>query len=364
MKWHSIQALRFVAALGVVLFHLRELCGIGQTPAAFSAISLMGFTGVDIFFVISGFILWTTTRRPCNAAQVLRYLLRRLARIFTGYWPFFFLAVLLFWYFEPERLQRTDFFRAFWLIPAPLDRLLIPVSWTLSFELYFYFFFSLLLFFSERIALRILWMGFALILLANFYFVFVVDLYSPAGWGVAPRLFTFFLSPFCLEFLAGALLAHYSAFGRLRDYGWPALLCIPLLYGLGYWYQTEGNLQGPGMIGAYHYPERILLFGTAGVALVYLAQQLERERHLPIPAWLTALGDASYSLYLSHTLILYLFVRIVPWGDFQDTSTRFFLFSGLLGCILGYALVHYRWIERPLYEWAKSWLSKKKPEGV
>ena len=56
-------------------------------------------------------------------------------------------------------------------------------------------------------------------------------------------------------------------------------------------------------------------------------------------------------------------MRTVPLGDFQDTSARFFLFSGLLGGILCYALAHYRWIERPLYEQAKGWISKKKPEG-
>ena len=93
----NIQFLRFVAAMLVVFFHCAaHLQASRQAPGLlFGFGQSAGFAGVDIFFVISGFIMaWTTA--DDRAADAVAFAKRRVARIYSGYWPFFLLALGLF----------------------------------------------------------------------------------------------------------------------------------------------------------------------------------------------------------------------------------------------------------------------------
>ncbi len=94
----NIQFLRFVAALLVVFYHTSNhvrMTGVDQ-GVFFEIAEAVGFAGVDIFFVISGFIMFHTTKKTTGALSMVEFLKRRMARIFSGYWPFFFLAMGIF----------------------------------------------------------------------------------------------------------------------------------------------------------------------------------------------------------------------------------------------------------------------------
>ena len=79
----------------VVLLHaVKPYQTMGGTFEWVVCFRRFGFAGVDIFFVLSGFILWTTNLGTKKPGQIFRYLYRRLARIFLGYWPFFGFAVV------------------------------------------------------------------------------------------------------------------------------------------------------------------------------------------------------------------------------------------------------------------------------
>ncbi|MBY0513870.1 MAG: acyltransferase family protein, partial [Gemmataceae bacterium] len=87
-KLAHVQALRGVACLLVVLVHLWKLeARFGYETPGFAAIKWFGFAGVDLFFVISGFIITTTNRKHLGRpAAVPGYLGRRLWRVYPVYW--------------------------------------------------------------------------------------------------------------------------------------------------------------------------------------------------------------------------------------------------------------------------------------
>ena len=88
--------------------------------------------------LISGFIMFHTTRESSGGAEAWKFVRRRLARIFSGYWPFFILAAAVFAWARPEHFAAANLVKSFLLWPAPLDQVLLDVSWTLSYEMYFY----------------------------------------------------------------------------------------------------------------------------------------------------------------------------------------------------------------------------------
>ena len=94
----NIQFLRMVAAMLVVFYHTSaHVRSVGAEQGAFFAVNdAIGFAGVDIFFVISGFIMAHTSFSAAGWADGWSFLRRRLARIYSGYWPFFLLALALF----------------------------------------------------------------------------------------------------------------------------------------------------------------------------------------------------------------------------------------------------------------------------
>lgn len=88
----NIQTLRFLAAMWV-FFHHMQTTGFGFKNSELLSLFIgMGFVGVDLFFVISGFIMSITTRNTePGFSAASQFLLRRFSRIYAGWWPFFFL---------------------------------------------------------------------------------------------------------------------------------------------------------------------------------------------------------------------------------------------------------------------------------
>ena len=107
----NIQFLRFVAAMLVVLYH--TAAQVPDSPSAahglFALGQAIGFAGVDIFFVISGFIMAFTTFDQGGRRASAGFARRRLTRIFSGHWPFFVLTLIIFQWTRPELCCRIRF---------------------------------------------------------------------------------------------------------------------------------------------------------------------------------------------------------------------------------------------------------------
>ena len=338
----NIQFLRFVAALVVVLFHASHHISETGRAHCLMPVQSFGFAGVDIFFVISGFIMWHTNRDTRGSREAWRFLHRRLARIYTGYWPFFVLMLASSWIYAPARLEELSLPRSFLLLPQAGARL-IPVSWTLTFELYFYLAFFLLLFFRRR--LSILAGAFLGVFLVNVYASLAVDSTRPP-----PFAFRFLLSAWALQFMLGCFVAIVCE--RWRRHGGLSILLGVAVFGSAAILNAttfEGELDR-----WFHNHWRVPLFGIGAALLVYGLVALERSRVALLPRFSVRAGGASYCIYLCHSIFLALstWTGLTAWLARAQLLNSFaaLLFAAL---VVLFSVVYYDRVERPLYRWAR-----------
>jgi peptidoglycan/LPS O-acetylase OafA/YrhL len=355
---YNIQFLRFVAAMLVVLYH-----SASRMPANDSVFQTLfdmgesaGFAGVDIFFVISGFIMVHTTSSHTGGINSLDFARRRLARIFSGYWPFFVLTVVIFGYFRPEHFVESNLLKSFFLWPQSLNHVLLEITWTLSFELYFYLLFSLLiLFFNPFDRYRIVLAASLLLLLFNLYRHFIAHSFSPENIYYLSFWSQFLTSPFLLEFFGGALVAWWIAKKPSGPAsGW--FLTGSLLFLAGGW--INESLYSGLIEQGFHTLPRVCIYGLPACMILAGLVRME-ENGLQASARFSSLtGGASYAIYLSHILILTLvwntgFNQLVAvWPANMMIAAYVFLML----FILGFSVLHYTFLEKPLHQLFKRWL--------
>lgn len=316
----SIQILRGIAATMVVFVHLDvQLArhGFGALGSDWAA------SGVDIFFVISGFIMWVTTARRAGITGT-QFMLNRLIRIVPLYW-LISLFVLVMALVAPQLLHTTVFdpahtLASFLFFPArhPVTEafwpLLVP-GWTLNYEMLFYVLFAASIALSGGSAFR------RLILIAGAIISVLIlsDL-------LKSRLdvLNFYASSIMLEFVAGTLLGVLYLSGRMR----PSALWLVAI--------------AAGFLVLWKGPAGMPYSGVAATAIVAGALFSPPVR---IP-FLQRVGDASYSLYLTHVITLAAVAAM--WS--RQTLLHGPLVFGFL-CVaaaLLVAMISYRLIEQPV----------------
>lgn len=332
--FNNIQMLRAVAAAMVFFYHAgAHYQALGGGLHFFSQFASIGFSGVDIFFVISGFVVaHTTLGQTRTLSNAWIFAQRRLLRIYLGYWPFFGLTLALTYLYEPTALAKMKLLSSFFLTTIEAQRTVLYVSWSLTFELLFYAMVTAAFALSVQVVkplVHVCAIGVFLILLLTFS---------------APDSSALMFISFLLEFLAGMLV--YIHRERLKSRLWigPLALAVLVAFAIGaQFHATNGSV-------------RIFTFGMGALTLVMLALVLEQSGTLIANKFWVALGDASYTLYLVHPCVLSVFYF---WGirDFLAgqsvflRETGFFLYVGL-GLCISQAL--YILMERPLYRWASS----------
>lgn len=347
----NIQFLRLLAASLVVLYHAAErMPGDGSFAAPLFAFgTATGFAGVDVFFVISGFIMAHTTLAARGATAASAFARRRVARIYSGYWPFFFLALAVFAWARPEKFAAAHLGASFWLWPQPLNTNLLELSWTLSFELYFYALFTMLVWFCPT-GRRFAVCATALAGLAAFNLVrhLVFDGFGPQHLYHLPFFDQFLSSPFIVEFLAGALLAWHLQ-ERPSGPAWAWLSAGLALFAGAGWINVaifEGRIEQ----GFFVVP-RVAWFGGASVLIVAGLVRLE-QRGLNAPRRISLLGGgASYAIYLSHVPLLVTAqgLGLRAWAGHQSDAVAAAIYLALIAAIILLSMAFYRVIERPLH---------------
>lgn len=350
----NVQFLRAFAAFAVVLFHTSDhffAIGGSSSGNVFSFFKLFGYAGVDVFFVISGYIIWVSTRKIDGLKGVLGYAYNRATRIYLGYWPYFIILVLLGYFFAPKLIENIDFIGSFFLTQSNLNILLLKVSWTLKYELYFYLCFAILLFFPKKYLIVILTSIFTLIIGVQLWGVLEKDIYKPDNFVYASRIYTFYMSPYCLEFLLGCFAGYFFEKNRIKSLV-PVLLIGLSFFIMGLYYQE--NLTSGKLYWGYFMNERVIFFGIASVSMLLGLVELEKRNIVLFPKISLLLGGASYSLYLSHTIILYCLYHfgirdlIKSMGSYQVVLMLLVVFI-----IVGYSILHYILIEKPLMSQSK-----------
>jgi exopolysaccharide production protein ExoZ len=350
----NIQGLRFVAALWVAIYHLNQLFGLGLEQPWVQAFARSGYAGVDIFFVISGYIMALTTD---GARSGLRnaghFLSQRFARIYCGWWPFF-LIYLGFAIAAGGPDPQVRLLQSFFLWPTLLPHHLVPIAWTLSFELFFYACTAAVLLWSRRRAWQVMLAWAAVVLVLNASWI-VQGRYHPDRVADVDIGLWFFFYPLTLEFIAGFLLHELLA--RRSSLRWGPWLAAAALFAIAIaLYQQLGVFYPSGLAGLYHAPERALLWGGLSVCLVAVAVRLEAAGKTPL-AWAKPLGDASYSIYLGHILLIQLFLRAHASLGFGSWPKPL-LALVVLAAIVAMFRLYYLAIERPLYKAASRLINR------
>lgn len=304
MKRHidDIQILRAVAAIAVLFFHLeREISG--SRPGAFGTtfvdVAWLGQVGVDIFFVISGFIMYFVHYQDfAKLGMSGQFFLRRLIRIVPSYWLLTTITVAGL-VFLPELFNsRTPDWAwitaSYLFVPwqAPAGDISPPVGpgWTLNYEMYFYVIFALLLLVPRRIALPVM----------------TVFMTASAVLGVILQpqvpMLGLMTSALLIEFLCGIWLAWAFVTGiTLRG---PVLVLLTLaavaVFATGPMVYVDGDLATWWRLPFFGLPAATI------VATVLLRAGLQDEVRQPglLRRALMRLGDSSYALYLTHVFTL------------------------------------------------------------
>lgn len=339
MEIFSIQYLRAVAAMMVVVVHLypqlQRMGYQGYWPEWLGA-------GVDIFFVLSGFLMWLTTCE--KKVGVLTFYRRRAVRIVPLYWVLMSVAVAIM-LVAPQLLQTTRF-NLFHVIasylfimvpnPAGLVEPVLTVGWTLNYEMFYYAVFGLTL------VLPVAWRFGATAL--------VFGTLAVLGWtgvGSGSLIIKAYTADIMLEFLLGmALGAWFVKFIKLDQ---PAQASKPWSALLGWVLVLGGVATLPLMAAIAPGAVRPLAQGLPAMAIVGGAILLERCQALPRMKLLHKLGDASYSLYVSHAFVLSavsqawrkLHLDALPGGQ-----AGFCLVAML--CALATGVIVYEMLEKPL----------------
>lgn len=334
----NLQALRGIAALLVVMHHsLAHFRAMGLSNPVFEFIARHGNIGVDIFFVISGYVMAKTTASAGHGLDVSRYFLgKRFARIYLGYWPVFLLALIIYQFHSPEYLADKQLLQSFTLLKfGNYAGLVITPAWSLTFELYFYLAIGLLLT-SKWIKPIPFFMLVSLLIVLKSVFTRLGDNY----------LLDFFFSPYIYEFIAGYFICHYWRYLSARHWTWVSLLACAAGLSVGV------------QLGDDHGYWRFAAIALFSASLVWLMLLLESHDLVTFRGLLKKVGDSSYTLYLTHTVLLGLFYSL---GIRDYLVAHDFALSGFIACIVFITLiswVFYIYIEAPMYRWVKSRLKR------
>jgi exopolysaccharide production protein ExoZ len=326
----NLQILRGLAALGVVFYHTAYLLpGDWHTE----------FFGVSTFFVISGFIMCFITRDPEGGDATARgFMMRRVIRIVPLYW-LCTLALIVLLNRPPithgigaisawASVNLPSLLRSLFFVPSETFPML-GVGWTLNFEIYFYVVFAFAILLSRKFA--------PVIAAGIVYAVFKVS-----GFGADNWLLKYYSHGYISFFLLGVGL--FYAWWFTKDYltKFPIWIRLPLIVICGL---TVAAVYGSQFIP----PQRDLLTFVYFPVLLVAAAVFAASAGADI-TWrpLVLLGDASYAIYLTHTITITEFRPYMP--AFTES-----LWSTLLIVIIATAVgiaVHI-FIERPILRWTR-----------
>jgi peptidoglycan/LPS O-acetylase OafA/YrhL len=296
-KIYSLQVYRAIAAIMVVLYHITDLSQKRFDYTFLGSIFSFGYVGADFFFVLSGFIILYVHRQDIGCPQQLRgYLVKRFIRLYPIYWLIASAKILMIFLLPSlAKSYETDpwyLIRSLLLIPQ--QKLpIIGAAWTLSYEILFYLLFGLMIFLGGRWAFGVMtaWTG---IILSSF----ILTLTGLVEFSHLPFM-RFFLNERNLEFILGCLAAYLVVHGRIK-FGGGIAFAGAILFAL-----FAGYLNKNGEPFSF-----TLTFGLASFLLVVGSASVEMQREIKWPKLLTFLGDASYSIYLTHVMFINIFTVI------------------------------------------------------
>ena len=338
-KLYWLQALRGVAALMVMFFHMAPHWALAPLLHNFTGIMRFGFAGVDVFFMLSGFVVYMSAQNVDSMSGVLQFIKRRALRIYLGYWPVLLVtAVGSAWILNAQLPTAKHMVGSILLLYPSLFDNWLTTAWSLTYELYFYSWIAGIVLLPARYRLQAVVLVIMGLALWNTLWL-MTQPQNVYGGGQPLR---FLLTGYGVEFLTGAVLAELYKNQKDR---WPrpsimlplcvSLVCMGLALGTTSHFFDRVEIMRAGSFGVF----------ALGLFLMTLTLQIHQFR---APKWLAMTGDASFSLYLLHTFLLSL-AGLFRFNHLQGNTMLILLFSVLLP--VGITLMSVAWfksIEYPL----------------
>ncbi|BCI70644.1 acyltransferase [Sphingomonas paucimobilis] len=318
--------MRGVAAIAVLLCHAATHVDLAFGTPTLRAVMRPGHNGVDLFFVLSGFLLLLIHHRDIGRPRsVTRYAWRRVRRIYPVYWLALActIAVTLAGGHGWPAPGRVILSILLWPRTTPP---LHPLAWTLQYEVLFYLFFALLL--LHRIL--------GLVTIALWLLAILTAQFVPLGGGLATNIFA-------IEFFFGMGTAHIL---RIRRPG-PRLAAWVAAVGATA-FLSAWALEAAGLLYGYGFTAR-LLYGLSAAALIGGAAG--SEGLVRWPRALIGIGQASYAIYLFHLIGIGVAWQIGLRLGVALPPLIWFVLLTIAGALLG-GMVHLA-IERPLIAWMR-----------
>lgn len=339
MQLIGLQYLRFFSAMLVVVMHATEAVALRMPNSGIKTWGT-GSVGVDIFFVISGFVMaLTTVRGDANSTSswlaARKFMWRRLIRIAPMYWIYTLLKILLVIALPAFALRTTltpdhvlaSFF--FWPATAPwgLTQPILPVGWSLNFEMLFYFIFALAIWMRARPEV--------------FCLVAFLALFGAAEVFEGSVALAFFAKTIIFEFLYGVAIALIAKNSLVPSKNASLLI---LILGAVFIFIPPAGFENIDRAISWGIPAAMLVLGTVGAERWIPSAQLTWKR---FAFW----GDASYSIYLSHSFVVP-GVVIVCSKLKLDTPTTVVLLVCMASIFVGG--LSYKLIEKPITQKLKA----------
>ncbi|MFM5367969.1 acyltransferase family protein [Aeromonas veronii] len=336
----SIQYLRGVAALLVVFYHLRGLLSfpIGTIPNLGDFLFSQGYIGVDLFFLISGFVIVLSTEKD---SLVSSFISKRFFRIYPLY-AFCLLSVL---FLSSNNYTPSQITRAALLIHSNYSDVapwfgysIVQVAWTISYEILFYVIFcaSMSISHKYRVALSSFFIA-VMIYAINLFFGGTASLNGYYSIQPSYGVLRFMSSPMLYEFIVGMMVALFyinkEKFDSIRFFV-PALSSVGVMYFILFYFSSGISGFGHGLSNS----------GIAAFSLFLSLLLIEVFYGFRESRILKVLGDLSYSIYLNQAIVSavssHVIGAVVIVGQVGSMLIQVFL-------ILTLSIITYFYIEKP-----------------
>ncbi|MBJ2152691.1 acyltransferase [Paracoccus sp. IB05] len=340
-KLNSIQVLRAYAALSVMVGHaiLEAMTNHGVDPERFNEFPFIA--GVDIFFVISGFIMYHTSASDFGEpGGAHKFLWRRFIRVVPLYWAFTSLMVVTLVFLSGSvrstELEWWNVISSYLFIPSARESgKVVPIlslGWTLNYEIFFYVLFAAAMAFNRKVGVVVL-----LAFVAAFSIIGAV--FQPS-W--APM--AFWTNSIILEFGFGVILAVY--FDHIRRYA--GILCCYILFIVGFVLLVFLSDTAPDL-------PRFIKGGIPAAIILCGCLTVPNTADARIPKFLLLLGDSSFALYLCHRFVmrpLTIFMGDAGGENFLISIAIYVIATTTISSIV--AIVVFKYFETPLIKFLRS----------
>lgn len=339
-KYNLIQILRGFAAIFVMLYHASRHYQAHEI-SFLGGFFKYGFFGVDIFFVLSGFVIYYSSFKYMENGDSFDFLKKRIIRIYPSFWLFLLIPLTIVFFVFPQFIsdksafEFSNYVNVFFLLFNHPQ--ISQISWTLSFELYFYLLF------------------FLVILNKNFkYLVFLIlisSLVNLLNIHLFPNLYLqkYLFSPLLLEFFLGVLIAIILKKSKNKN---NVLFAFLFLISIVYYFTIPFLSDNNFIYISKH--NRVINFGFASFLLILSLVLIEKFNAIKSSKLLILVGDSSYVLYLIHSVILSFFDNQLILTKKMVLINNQITTLLVCGFIVFLSVFLHKYIEKPMLKYLNS----------